>query len=212
MYTKNCFRVSPLVLAPLLFVGNVQAASIPCELVINQPGLVYMAAGKGQDALAGLQVSGRWWRSAGYQFGYVDDGMFAPIINGNGTQGMLTFQDGALVDFALRNKGGDGIFGTMDDTLFRLGDASRFATQIYSDPLSGSSANYRKLTLLWDINSDQMTDLTVSLKSTRGAGMHFVASPASVPVPAALWLLGSGIVGLTAFLRRRKNVLPGVTI
>ena len=214
MRNKNCFQVSPLVLIPLLLAGNAaQAASIPCEVIINQSGVVYIAAGKGQDTQVNLQVRAQWGHSAGYQFGYVDGSVFLPIINEKGTKGNLTFQNGTLVDFAVRNKGADGIFGTTDDGLFRLSDASGYATQTYSRPIkrtrsnAGNPADYRKLTLQWDLNNDNINDLTVLLKSTtHGAGVHFVASatPVPVPVPAALWLLGSGITGLTAFLRRGK--------
>lgn len=213
MYNNNCFRGALLVLVPLLLAGNAaQAAGIPSEVVMNQPGMVYMATGKGQDTLVSLQVSGQWSSSAGYQFGYVGGSIFSPIINGDGTKRNLTFQNGTSVDFAVRNKGVDGIFGTGDDAFFKLSDASGYATQVYSDPISrkgsnaGNPTDYSKLTLRWDFNGDRINDLTVLLKSTTcDTGMHFVASTTPVPVPAALWLLGSGIAGLAAFLRRRKT-------
>lgn len=212
MNNKNCFRISPLALVPLLLAGNAaQAASIPSQVVINQPGMVYMATDEDQDTLVALQVSGLWPRSLGYQFGYMSSSVFSAIINGNDGKQNLSFQAGASVDFAVRNKGADGIFGTTDDALFRLTDAAGYATQLYSDRISrkgsniGNPTDYSKLTLQWDFNGDEMNDLTVLLKATTcNTGMHFAASSTPVPVPAALWLLGSGFAGLTVFLRRRK--------
>lgn len=212
MNGKNCFRISSLVVAPLLFVATVAHAAsipIPSQVVINQPGMVYMATGEDQNTLVALQVSGLWPRSLGYQFGYVGNSVFSTIINGNGTKQNLSFQAGTSVNFAVRNKGDDGMFGTTDDVLFKLTDATGYTTQLYSNPLKGSNtgnpADYSKLTLQWDFNGDAVNDLTVFLKASTCDGLHFAASPTPVPVPAALWLLGSGFAGLTVFLRRRKT-------
>jgi hypothetical protein len=55
----------------------------------------------------------------------------------------------------------------------------------------GNSLNFAKITLESD------GDLTYSLAS---------AEVAAVPVPAAAWLLGSGLIGLGGILRRRKTL------
>ena len=188
-----------LIFVPLFFVGKVAlASSIPSETIIGRPGLVHMIGE------TNLQISGRWPGVPGYEFGYMDGTVFSSVINGGGGKRNLTFQDGAAVDFALRSKD--------TDVLFKLSDASGNATQIYSDPIKrkGSStqdqADYSKLIIKWDINNDHMNDLTVLLQSTTCvSGMRFVASTTPVPVPAAVWLLGSGIAGLSVFLRRRKG-------
>jgi hypothetical protein len=48
----------------------------------------------------------------------------------------------------------------------------------------------------------QFSDITLSADGTLSAGG---TTPPPVPLPAAVWLLGSGLVGLTAIGRRRKN-------
>lgn len=44
-----------------------------------------------------------------------------------------------------------------------------------------------------------------TLNASTGAVTWNVASPAAVPVPAAAWLLGSGLLGLVGVARRRKQ-------
>ena len=54
----------------------------------------------------------------------------------------------------------------------------------------GNSAGFATLTLA------SSGDLTYSLAAA--------APPAAVPVPAAMWLMGSGLVGIGGMIRRRK--------
>jgi len=65
----------------------------------------------------------------------------------------------------------------------------------------------------WDglISNDNLLDIRISLKLTeqhlgQGFSTQFAtaASTAVVPIPAAIWLFGSGMLGLLTFARRRK--------
>lgn len=69
---------------------------------------------------------------------------------------------------------------------------------------------------VWDVSGDTYTstdvdgDGVLGLGMTDGAFVGFNANfnftaPAEVPVPAAVWLFGSGLVGLAGIARRRKT-------
>jgi hypothetical protein len=151
---------------------------------------------------------------AGLDFGFMTGDTFSSLGSGWRQKKNPVFIGGTMVDFAVRNQGADKRFGTSDDQIFRLSDPSHYANQYYSGAISPwKSVNpeqtqtyYRNLTMLWDLDHDGITDLKIMLY-TRNAydGMHFVASPTPVPLPAAIWLLGSGLLSLAGIARCRRT-------
>ena len=58
--------------------------------------------------------------------------------------------------------------------------------------------------MLWDIDHNGIRDLKITLHARNAYdGMRFAAAPTQVPLPAAAWLLVTGLAGLTALARRR---------
>ena len=102
-------------------IHDIQASSVsPSELFVNDPAQVLMVDGKDRD----FNVSIRVWldtpKRSAFDFGFISNDNFLSITGKSRKQGDYTFAGGSIVDFALRNKGSDGIFGTSDDRIYRL--------------------------------------------------------------------------------------------
>jgi len=189
----------------------VQASSIPSTLLVDQPGLVLMVNGKYPSASVAFEITNPKSRS-GLDFGFMMGDTFNSLDSGGSRKEGLVFTAGTTIDFAVRSKGADKRFGTPDDQIFRLSDPAHYAIQYYSGAISPwASSNpeqagtyYQSLTMLWDIDHNGIRDLKITLHARNAYdGMSFAAAPTQVPLPAAVWLLVTGLAGLTALARRR---------
>lgn len=197
-----------------LFASPAVFATMVPSPVTGGSGEILMIDGtdRGSSVTVGFDFAGR--NRLGLQFGFVSGDIFNVLAGARGGYGTKTFAGGTIVDFAVRSKGSDGRFGTADDGIFRLSDAL-YVSEYFSDPVKASKSRHPKVTntyyetlrLVWDINRDGIRDLTVILNTRNYDGMQSVpATP--VPVPAAAWLLGSGLVGLAGVARRKRRCRP----
>ena len=211
MTTKH---ISYLAVASALLCSGplVQANSIPSTLLLDQQGLVLMVDGKDRDLQVRLDVRVRTY-SAGLDFGFMSNGSFSSLAGDCCRKAGAVFAGGTTIDFAVRSQGADNRFGTADDQLFRLSDSAHYADQYYSGRIKPSKSRnpevldpyYSSLAMIWDLDHDGIKDLKVTLNSRNSFdGMQLVPASVPVPLPAAAWLFGSGLVGLAALARRRR--------
>lgn len=133
-------------------------------------------------------------------------------IRATGVNGYLNFQDLSLkYDAAKVNQGGfgeSGWFLTANEPNFPLGFGVHPAIDLVN--VTQSDVN-GQLSLTGDLifGNEDWSNLLFNFPAGPGArnAVFGNISISAVPVPAAVWLFGSALLGLTGFKRRTSNVL-----
>ena len=177
-------------------------------LTVNTPGSVLMIDGTDSNITVNITAIDGTLSLAAYDFGFVTGSSYTKITS---TSGSYIFNGGDIVNFALRNRGTDSIFGTTDDLIYDIANPLDYANQTYSLPIDPSFSRnpvvsgpyYRSLLLTWDLNRNGIVDTGFNLVATTPLISYDGMTP--VPLPAAAWLLGSGLLSVGAFMRRRRQ-------
>jgi len=203
MEHKYKYRLKGIVAGVGLLLLASPLSSAFAALTVTSPSTVLMIDGVGDNNTT-VQITAldATFPISEYQFGFLTGGGFTSITSL--LDWTYTFNGGDVVDFALRE--------IASDTVYDIADPLDYANQIYSfsiDPSNSqnpavTSPYYHALTIAWDLNHDGYADPGFGFAITPVLTNDGMA-PTVVPLPAAAWLLGSGLLGLGALTRRRRS-------
>jgi hypothetical protein len=191
----------------LLLAGPLSSAF---AVTVDGPGMVLMIDGSDSNVTVNIAAIDGTFPLGQYDFGFLTGSSYTMIT---GTVGSHTFNGGDIVDFALRDRGTDNLFGTGDDLIYGISNPADYANQIYSIPIDPSNSQnpvvsstyYRSLILAWDLDLNGVTDAGFDIGVSTPLFTYDGVAPTVIPLPAAAWLFGSGLLGLGALMRRHRR-------
>lgn len=177
-------------------------------LTVDGPGMVLMIDGTDSNVTVDITAIDGTLPLGAYDFGFVTGSGYTKITS---LAGSWVFNGGDVVDFALRNRGSDNTFGTGDDVIYSISNPLDYANQTYLLAIDPSysqnpvvtSPYYRSLLLTWDLDLNGVADTGFDLSVTTPLFTYDGMAP--IPLPAAVWLFGSGLLGLMGIARRKKK-------
>jgi hypothetical protein len=148
------------------------------------------------------------WGTNSWRLPSTVDGLYVNSYTGNTTAGynITTSEMGHLYYTELDNKGYYGTNGVNPQPGFGLNNTGDFNNLIADVYWSGTEyAVYPQYKEAWHfvmLNGRQ----TINSKTAASYGLAVrTAQVSSVPLPGALWLLGSGLIGLAGFRRKKQK-------
>lgn len=179
-------------------------------LTVTAPGQVLMVDGTDNNVTVNVSAADVTFPLSQYDFGFLSGTTYTRIT---GSTGSYVFQGGDIINFALRDRGTDNAFGTPDDLIYDIANPLDYANQTYTVAIAASNSQnpvvttpyYRSLLLTWDLNLDGSLDAGFDLAVTAPLLTNDGFAPTAVPLPAAAWLFGSGLLALVTPRRKRGH-------
>ena len=224
MRTKTCLSIILAASLTSAICVTAHAATVASTSAMSGTSLVQIIDGKDNNdsvAIRALITKGKnhfdkKLQESHFEFGFMEGDSFVSITGCCGNKGIHDFSPGSAVDFALRQTGAGA------DKIYRLSDSTGYAKQKYFGWIKPAKSRnpevldeyYRGVRISWDLDLDDKTDVRI-LITTKGHARFDGVRPASsnpsvltdapVPLPAALWLMASGLLGLAGFARSRER-------